>query len=129
MTFICDVTLCVSIMEVIFHFHVFRYQFFFVCLFFFWNLSKRVKLVVECEFLFFFLNIIKKSLKNLKKTHSLKDLKKTLITENLTRNPITDNLQEISTLKNLKRTLSLSSGPQEFYLRSFRTVNDFGPQK
>ena len=52
------------------------------------------------------------------KTHSLRNLKKTIITENSTKDPITNNLGEISTLIDLKITLSLKT------LRSFRTLND-----
>ena len=41
------------------------------------------------------------------------------LSEAYTKDPISNNLGEISTLMNLKRTLSLST------LRSFRTLNDF----
>ena len=46
MTYICDIIVLVSMMEVFFH--VFHYQFFFFS-FFFLKFIERVKLIVECE--------------------------------------------------------------------------------
>ena len=131
MTYICDVIFCVSIMEVFSH--VFRYQFFFF--FFFGNLSKHLKLIVECEC--FFENITrnrrfahnKKSGAHFNKRiaayreRGLINRERKSITDDPEEKRNTDDSKRTVSLRNLKRTLSLRS------LRSFRTVNDFGPQK